>query len=492
MIRRFCNLLIISLFLTAPAFAQLSRSELLELVDADTGVDALAARVERECVDFALDSHTLLDLAGTVPRVVLDAAIACTNRPDPGIGCQFYRALADEPMLADFPVVITNIRDGKVDLMVIESGPWIDEQDIGLGGTFKAIREHTKMVNRAEELATAIEGVRQVVTTRTTKFSTSTLARTQQRGIVASCASKHEISITSDPEGADVWIDRKRRGRTPIVLSMPEGEYDLRLGKRGFVDHEEALQVGHGADTRLAIPLASIPRASIQSQPDQAIVMINGKVVGRTPLELPIREGDQTLTLVKTMHAPFRSALEGIPGELTTINAKLAPVTRDDYCYPMTVGGGLVDSFSELQRALVSKRFRAAVPLYQVVTSTMESKLAANHVVDGDLLLFAPRRSDKYADRPSDLIGRELGGLAFGETARSLIETPPDVMIVTAVERKKASVKVEIMAESGQRNALFLDFTRPPKQVKAQDVLDALCVVFSRHPAFEESASEAP
>lgn len=475
-----------------PASAQLSRTELIELVDDGTSVDQLTTLVERDCVDFALDSHTLLDLAGKVPRVVLDAAIACTNRPDPGIGCQFYQAVTDEPTLADFPVVITNIRDERVDLMVVESGVWIDEHEIGLGGTFKAIRQHTAMVKRIEALAQAIEGVRRVEITRSTNFSVATLTRTQQRGIVAACAAKHEMSITSEPEGAGVWIDRKRRGRTPIVLSMPEGQYDLRLAKRGFVDHREEMQVGHDADANLTISLARIPMASIQSEPARAIVVLDGQVVGRTPLELPVREGSHELQIIKAMHAPFETVIDGTPGEVATIDAQLEPVPRDQYCYPMTVTGSLVQGFTDLQRALVSKRFRTVVPLYQVVTSTMASKLAANHVVDGDLLLFAPRRSDKYVDRPHELIGRELGGIAFGETAQSLRETPPDVMIVTAVERKKASVKVEVLAESGQRNALFVDFTRPAKQVTAQDVLDALCVVFSRHPAFEDPAPTAP
>ncbi len=470
---------------SANANAQLSRQELLDLVADGSDVATLVEQVERQCIDFDLDSHTLLDLAGTVPHEVLDVAIACRERhTETSLGCLAYRALTGVPELKGFPVVV-KVRGSRVDLLVAESGVWIEENDVGLKGTFKAIREHGRKVRRIEEIVSAIGGVERVEVVRSSSFSLSRLKTEQQRGIAASCSVRSRLTIVSDPEGATVVIDGRRRGRTPLELSMPGGTYRLRLEQRGYGAHSEELRLADGVTRTLEVELLQHPRIEIASEPAGAVVVLDGKIVGRTPLEVTTSEGPRRLELVKPHFAPYGATISALAGETRTLTAALLASSKEEYCYAFSVEGNLENGLDALRSTLVSTRMRAAVPLYQVVTSTMESRLAATHVVDGDVLLFAPRYSDKYADRPSRLVGRELGGIAFGETATRTVSTPAGLMIVRGVERKKSKVKIELLAESGGENAVFLDFTRPPKQVAAQEVIDALCVIFSRHPGFE-------
>ncbi len=470
----------------ASASAQLSRQQLLDLVADGTGIATLVEQVERQCIDFDLDSHTLLDLAGTVPREVLDVAIACRERNnETSLGCLAYRALTAAPELKGFPVVVTNVRGSRVDLLVAESGVWIEENDVGLGGTFKAIRDHGRKVKKIEEIVSAIDSVERVEMVRSSSFSLARLKTDQQRGIVASCSVKSRLTIVSDPEKATVVIDGRRHGRTPLELSMPGGTYRLRLEKPGYGSYSEELRLPDGVTRTLEVELLKHPRIEIASEPAGAVIVLDGKIIGRTPLAVDTSEGPRRLELVKPHFAPYRAAISAAAGLTRTLTAELIPSSKGEYCYAFSVDGNLETGLDALRSTLVSTRMRSAVPLYQVVTSTMESHLAANHVVDSDMLLFAARYSDKYADRPSRLVGRELGGIAFGETATRMVRTPAGLMIVTGVERKKSKVKIELLAESGGENAVFLDFTRPPKQVAAQEVIDALCVIFSQHPGFE-------
>lgn len=66
---------------------------------------------------------------------------------------------------------------------------------------------------------------------------------------------KGNLSILSDPGGAQVFINEASYGRTPIQLSLPAGTYHLRLEKKGYVTIKEEVQVKEGEDTALDFEL---------------------------------------------------------------------------------------------------------------------------------------------------------------------------------------------------------------------------------------------
>ncbi len=45
---------------------------------------------------------------------------------------------------------------------------------------------------------------------------------------------KGKLSVNSVPEGADVYIDNVFKGKTPLVLTLPYGEYELLVKKAGY------------------------------------------------------------------------------------------------------------------------------------------------------------------------------------------------------------------------------------------------------------------
>lgn len=57
-------------------------------------------------------------------------------------------------------------------------------------------------------------------------------------------ATAFKVTINSEPEGADVVINRgASRGRTPLTLELAEGVYGLRLNKEGYETKVDMLRV---------------------------------------------------------------------------------------------------------------------------------------------------------------------------------------------------------------------------------------------------------
>lgn len=65
-----------------------------------------------------------------------------------------------------------------------------------------------------------------------------------------------ELDITSVPDNAVVFIDRKQKGRTPYKKKLAPGEYRIAVAKRGYKTHvEEALKLESNQKKKLEISL---------------------------------------------------------------------------------------------------------------------------------------------------------------------------------------------------------------------------------------------
>ena len=140
-------------------------------------------------------------------------------------------------------------------------------------------------------------------------------------------------------EGAIILIDEKERGHTPLA--------DLKVipGRRSMTVRAENYQTLHteidvaGCGERQQFDLVLIPgwaEISLQSEPPGALVLVDGKSVGTTPLTFQLLEGDYGLELQADQFKPWRTSLKVIanqPRELDTVrlqpaDGKLAVLTE--------------------------------------------------------------------------------------------------------------------------------------------------------------------
>ena len=97
-----------------------------------------------------------------------------------------------------------------------------------------------------------------------------------------------DLSAVSNPSGAEVFIDGENRGITPVELAnLPKGNRKVMLKKEGFDAWEGSVEIVPVKTVRLTADLISIYGGiEIASDPSGAIVYIDNKEYGKTPLIL--------------------------------------------------------------------------------------------------------------------------------------------------------------------------------------------------------------
>jgi hypothetical protein len=100
--------------------------------------------------------------------------------------------------------------------------------------------------------------------------------------------STHVLEVNSAPAGADVVLDGKFQGTTPLKIKVGKGQGKLlRLEKGGYQPRTQEIKPG---DRNLLVVLEAASGAiAVVTDPPGAEVYLNGTLMGRTPLPtLPI------------------------------------------------------------------------------------------------------------------------------------------------------------------------------------------------------------
>lgn len=94
------------------------------------------------------------------------------------------------------------------------------------------------------------------------------------------------VSVSTQPEGATLWVDDEALGQTPLTVDLLQGQRQLRFELEGYRDAEEQIDVIAGqAITLDPLTLKPAPgRLWVRSQPYEASVSRDGDYLGRTPL----------------------------------------------------------------------------------------------------------------------------------------------------------------------------------------------------------------
>ena len=95
------------------------------------------------------------------------------------------------------------------------------------------------------------------------------------------------VGILSDPENADVYLDGMHKGRTPLSMKdVAGGAHLVKIEKDGYQTIEEKLEANQVFMEKTFKLLPVTGGLSIQTEPDGANVVIDGKNAGLTPLQL--------------------------------------------------------------------------------------------------------------------------------------------------------------------------------------------------------------
>lgn len=135
------------------------------------------------------------------------------------------------------------------------------------------------------------------------------------------------VSLSSVPAGAAVTVDGRPLGKTPIELELAAGAHDIEISSERFKSWRGRVEVGAGQPVTL--PEVRLEQAdgrlSVRSRPAGASVLIDGRYVGQTPLEVEVGPGkEHEIQLTKAGFEPASRKVAVAAGEVKSLDLLLA------------------------------------------------------------------------------------------------------------------------------------------------------------------------
>ena len=120
------------------------------------------------------------------------------------------------------------------------------------------------------------------------------------------------LKVTSNPSGAEVELNGKFTGRTPLELdSLKTGDYQLKISKSGYTAHTEKVKLVVNESLRKSIVLKKYGSLSVYSKPPESAVFLNGKNLGKTPVKLDtLTVGRYNLKISKAGYVDFSENIQ--------------------------------------------------------------------------------------------------------------------------------------------------------------------------------------
>lgn len=151
-------------------------------------------------------------------------------------------------------------------------------------------------------------------------------------------SSKGTLVIRTQPGGARVTVNGRRRGVTPLELAeLPFGTYTVQVARAGY--QSASRRVAISAETPLGRAIFGLRRAasapaapasdstgslSIDSRPRGARVLLDGRLIGTTPLVLSgVRAGPHVIRLERDGYTRWSSTVRVAGGQRAHVNASL-------------------------------------------------------------------------------------------------------------------------------------------------------------------------
>ena len=139
-----------------------------------------------------------------------------------------------------------------------------------------------------------------------------------------------QLRLVSTPAGAEVKVDGKPQGTTPVTLpEMAPGAHTVVFAKAGYRNEMRNVEVERGKRAQVsAVLVSSTATLIVNSTPAGASVVVDGNDTGKlTPAQLPVTEGSHKVALkLQGWHTAESGNFTLKPGESYTFTPVL---TRD-------------------------------------------------------------------------------------------------------------------------------------------------------------------
>jgi serine/threonine protein kinase len=129
--------------------------------------------------------------------------------------------------------------------------------------------------------------------------------------------------ITSEPTGAEIFVDGKPSGRAPLQLELPARGHELSAHLAGWPNEQQKIEIDPKHENAVDFVFAN-GSVKITSAPGGAMVTAGGKELGQTPLVIEeVKPGDVTYELQLGGYKPTSITGKVEPQQQTFLAARL-------------------------------------------------------------------------------------------------------------------------------------------------------------------------
>ena len=138
------------------------------------------------------------------------------------------------------------------------------------------------------------------------------------------------LTVRSDPSGADVTVGGTHRGRTPIEVDLPAGiSHEVMLNLAGYASWTKPVFADSGRKLTLEARLEPVlARVTVQGDPADAELIIDGAVRGHTPQSLDLPAIEHRIEVRKDGFLAFTGSVTPATGLERIVRYHLLPADR--------------------------------------------------------------------------------------------------------------------------------------------------------------------
>ena len=137
------------------------------------------------------------------------------------------------------------------------------------------------------------------------------------------------VIITSEPPGADVYLNDEPVGKTPFQSEKPEGRYEWRVVRDLYLPEAGVFELKAGSKQKLDVKLnPNFGSIEVISEPEAgAAIAVNGFKLGKTtPATLEeVPSGEQTLTLTHEWYETTTQTVNVVAGQAQKLLVAMQP-----------------------------------------------------------------------------------------------------------------------------------------------------------------------
>lgn len=133
------------------------------------------------------------------------------------------------------------------------------------------------------------------------------------------------LFITSRPAGANVTVDKKFYGQTPLDITLPpEREHVVRISEPGYKTAVRRITIAAGDRATLTADLVSRRgKVRFDVSPSDAQLLVDGQPYGRVPAALDLPAVTHRIQIVKDGYRDYRTQVTPRPGYSLELRVKL-------------------------------------------------------------------------------------------------------------------------------------------------------------------------